>query len=454
MGISTNRNHHVVFLFVVFVVFLSTTKGKRTTTITTATTDTAASSCCFQFSIPLLTLNHPPRLDVTHLQTLRINSLDRIQNTHFFAIHNKAVLRRRRTCSNIPPLELRANVVKNSSEHPNIDMRQDQQVEQKVLAVDNHATTTTTTAAATTTDNSSSSSHEQLQVWQARMLILLAACLYGTNFTCVKILGENLPLQVGIAMRFSVAAMATLPWLFKTTTTTTGTLKNANVDSFTSFGEKAKDQSEEKSFKVWKDMRIPYEMAAGPVMGGAEVGFWNTLGFIGQAMGLQTSPASTSAFICSLAVVTVPLYDFLSGKKISSRSILGAILAVMGVALLEVGDGILEGGMSVVDGVDSGRDGFLMPSTGTLYSLIQPVAFGMGFWRLEYWTRKFTGPDDGLKLTAAHMMTIASLMVVSSVLMFHANGDIVYNVQEWMRNPTVLGAILWTGIVTTAIPSF
>jgi drug/metabolite transporter (DMT)-like permease len=249
---------------------------------------------------------------------------------------------------------------------------------------------------------------------------------------------------VGIAMRFSVAAMATLPWLLLSSSSSSSS-RTSDSDTNIILSDNGRPQSEES----WNEFKIPSEML-GPMVGGAEVGFWNTLGFLGQAMGLQTSLASTSAFICSLAVVTVPLYDFLAGKKIFSRSIIGAILAVMGVALLEVGDLLLEEGGGSVVGAGVQEDGF-MPSTGTLYSLIQPIAFGMGFWRLEYWTRKYPGAEGGLKLTAAHMMTIASLMVCC-VLIFHSND--VYHIQEWIRNPTVLGAILWTGIVTTAIPSF
>ena len=41
---------------------------------------------------------------------------------------------------------------------------------------------------------------------------------------------------------------------------------------------------------------------------GAEVGLWNSIGFYGKAMGLQTTPASKSSFICSLAVVVVLQY--------------------------------------------------------------------------------------------------------------------------------------------------
>ncbi|GMH81668.1 hypothetical protein TL16_g09003 [Triparma laevis f. inornata] len=52
-----------------------------------------------------------------------------------------------------------------------------------------------------------------------------------------------------------------------------------------------------------------------------------------------TSFTSKSAFICSLAVVIVPLLDFVfRGKKLNEKSLIGCVLAVVGVALLEVGD--------------------------------------------------------------------------------------------------------------------
>ena len=45
-------------------------------------------------------------------------------------------------------------------------------------------------------------------------------------------------------------------------------------------------------------------------------GIYNSIGYIGQALGLQTTPASTCAFLCSLTVVVVPLFNILAGKNI------------------------------------------------------------------------------------------------------------------------------------------
>jgi len=244
------------------------------------------------------------------------------------------------------------------------------------------------------------------------LLILFAACLYGTNYTCVKVIGESLPLQIGTALRFSVAAIATLPWLLKQN-------KSLEIDAaaYTQNGDNY-----------------------GVLLAGAEIGLLNAIGFYGQAMGLQTTPASTSAFICSLAVVIVPIIDFLAGKRILSREIIGALLAVVGVAFLEM-DGLRE---------DLAAGNSLL-SSGTLYSLIQPVAFGFGFWRLEHWTRKY--PEGGMQLTASMMLSIAALMI-GVVLLGDTEMPDFDQFGTWLSNPTILGATLWTGIVTTVLPTF
>ena len=77
-------------------------------------------------------------------------------------------------------------------------------------------------------------------------------------------------------------------------------------------------------------------------------------------------------FICSLAVVFVPILDTISGKSISLQKALGAIIAVAGVALLELGD---QSSLSL--------------SHGDMLSLVQPMVFGIGFWRMEQAMHKY-----------------------------------------------------------------
>ena len=42
-------------------------------------------------------------------------------------------------------------------------------------------------------------------VWKSRALIILAASLYGTNHSAIKIMEDNLPLEIGTALRFFLA---------------------------------------------------------------------------------------------------------------------------------------------------------------------------------------------------------------------------------------------------------
>jgi drug/metabolite transporter (DMT)-like permease len=244
-------------------------------------------------------------------------------------------------------------------------------------------------------------------LWQARILLLLSASLYGTNFTFVKILNENVPECVGTSLRFALASLATLPWLLR------------------------RNQNEDDSVAQYVEPTLPFE-GSNPIIGGFEVGMWNSIGYLAQAVGLETTPASTSAFLCSLAVVTVPILDYLAGRKLQVRQVIGACLAVIGVACLEL------------DGLDG-----LVLSKNDLLSLVQPVVFGMGFWRMEHYMRKF--PKHAKTLTAAQLSAIF-LSSLSSFFLTRG-GDIpdASQFMSWLANPIVLQSIAWTGLITTAL---
>jgi len=254
-------------------------------------------------------------------------------------------------------------------------------------------------------------------VWWARMLVLNSAALYGTNFTVVKILNDYIPTDVGALMRFTLAAGATIPWLFYPS-------KEKAV------GEVEQNDGVNIKTNIFIDSAI---------VAGLEVGFYNGLGYLAQAEGLETVDASKSAFICSLAVVIVPVLNFLSGKKIFSREILGATIAVIGVGFLELDGATLS----------SVNDAFNL-ETGDILSLAQPILFGLGFWRLETAMRRF--PQDTKKATAAQLL---ATFTISLCYLFSPFGDsnelpAVSQVFSWISDPTILGALLWTGLVTTS----
>eukprot|EP00540_Astrosyne_radiata_P023416 CAMPEP_0116847394 /NCGR_PEP_ID=MMETSP0418-20121206/14408_1 /TAXON_ID=1158023 /ORGANISM="Astrosyne radiata, Strain 13vi08-1A" /LENGTH=431 /DNA_ID=CAMNT_0004478831 /DNA_START=395 /DNA_END=1690 /DNA_ORIENTATION=+ len=240
------------------------------------------------------------------------------------------------------------------------------------------------------------------EVWIARLLLLSAAALYGTNFSMVKILDDTVPVGIGATLRFGLAAMAMLPWLLGPTP---GSKKESDQEA--------------------KDTRLPSAIL------GFEAGMWNSIAYLAQAIGLQTTDASKSAFICSLSVVVVPLLDWAIGKKLSRDQMWGAVLAVMGVAFLELGPGAAN----------------LSLGSGDLASMMQPVGFGIAFWRMERAMHLY--PNEASRATAAQLLAVflVSLIYGSTV---EPLPD-VNTIMSWLSNFSILGALFWTGIVTTAI---
>jgi drug/metabolite transporter (DMT)-like permease len=133
-----------------------------------------------------------------------------------------------------------------------------------------------------------------------------------------------------------------------------------------------------------------------------------------------------------MAVVIVPLLDyFLRGKKLLPREIIGVLMAVGGVAFLELGGG-----------------GIGTWSFGDLCSLIQPLAFGIGFWRMERGMRLY--PNEASRSTAAQIFAV--FMASSLYCGVTDTGSInLQQVISWVTDPIILGALVWTGVVTTAL---
>jgi drug/metabolite transporter (DMT)-like permease len=74
---------------------------------------------------------------------------------------------------------------------------------------------------------------------------------------------------------------------------------------------------------------------------GAELGFYSFLGFAFQAIGLQTTSPSRSAFLLYLNVKFVPLFAaLLYGRKISGRIWASALTALIGTYFLSTDGGL------------------------------------------------------------------------------------------------------------------
>lgn len=93
------------------------------------------------------------------------------------------------------------------------------------------------------------------EIWTARFYLLLTAVLYGTSYPIVKILDDNMPVPISLTLRFGMASIVTIPWLFE----------SPAIDWNSSFQAS---------------------------MRGIEIGLWDCAGFLAQAIALTTTAAN------------------------------------------------------------------------------------------------------------------------------------------------------------------
>lgn len=235
-----------------------------------------------------------------------------------------------------------------------------------------------------------------------RLLVLGVAAVWGTNFGTVKMVEDaGLGVSVAAMARFTLAAAALAPGFY------------AQV-----VREGVEDGSEFVSSTIG-------------------IGLWVSLGYAAQSLALLTTEANKSAFICSLCVVFVPLFErVLFGVRKGPEAWLSKCsapaLAVAGVAMLELG-------------------GVSAPATGDAWALLQAVGFAMGFIGnhrvLERW------PRLALSSAAMQLATVAVLSTVwAAVDASRAAGALVApDVMTAFMSPKVATALLYTGLVTTAL---
>jgi len=284
-----------------------------------------------------------------------------------------------------------------------------------------------TTAVATTSSESVSNGRQTPfilnDVWKARLLLLLSAALYGTNFSVVKQLDEIIPVGVSSTLRFGLASFAMLPLLV--------------APLSDEFQKNVKNTAGTKAttYAFMEPSRLSVGLA------GMEIGLWNSIGYISQAIGLRTTAASTSAFICSMAVVTVPVLDCIFGRPLLRRQIVGAALAAFGVWALEMGQD-----MSSFTSDD-------------LASLVQPIMFGLGFWRMEAAMEKF--PTEAARLASGQLFMVFVVSLSYLVCWSPAGDDLmlqdacnvlptVSDIVTWLSDPSIVAMLIWTGLITTA----
>ena len=156
---------------------------------------------------------------------------------------------------------------------------------QQPLGVDVHIELTTPHPTENSVSTTSTTTKEEgflSVIWRARLLLLGAAALYGTNFSVVKILGDTMPVGISASLRFGLAALATLPWLLQ-----------PPKDGSKLLLDFSKNEEQQPSKNMWERMQqVVSTSTVGAALAGFEVGMWNSVGYLAQAVGLETTDAS------------------------------------------------------------------------------------------------------------------------------------------------------------------
>jgi drug/metabolite transporter (DMT)-like permease len=157
-----------------------------------------------------------------------------------------------------------------------------------------------------------------------------------------------------------------------------------------------------------------------------------------------------SAFFNSLAVIVVPLLDSLfKRKKLGWAALSSIAMALGGVGLLELGPDLDSAALTNVLPSSGAFDLRSLGQVGDTLCLSQAIFFGIGYWRLESASTKH--PDESGPITAGQLLAIAGgsvaywLASTGSELPSHAQWV------QWLGDPFVLGAVAWTGLVSTAL---
>mmetsp|Transcript_12999 Transcript_12999/g.30778 ORF Transcript_12999/g.30778 Transcript_12999/m.30778 type:complete len:434 (-) Transcript_12999:121-1422(-) len=252
----------------------------------------------------------------------------------------------------------------------------------------------------------------KLGLWGSRILLLIVAAMYSTNFASVKYLEtlcvhppcEHDPSETSFA-RFLLSAIVCMPILYSN--------------------------------------RQHWEL----ILAGVEIGFWYTVNYVTQAEALELIPAGKCAFISALEVVSVPiLARVFMGRKMERISIISAFIALFGVAILEnlLPLGSLTPPPPVLTG-DAAKT-FMGIGIGDILALGQPLGFGYAVMRVEHYMEKFQDtPNRVLTLTAAQCITVCFLTFIW--ILVDCDGKVPD--MSYMLETHYLIALCWTGIVTT-----
>ena len=271
--------------------------------------------------------------------------------------------------------------------------------------------------------------------WRGVVVILCA--LWASNFACAKVVLDvpGVDASLYAVARFSLAAVSLLP----------GTIIAVRKGD------------------------ISWETTKGALVCGS----WVAFGYLGQLIGLITTTPSRACVICSLNCIFVAVLAELVrvnetkergySTDFDLRKLIPALIAVTGVAIIEL------------KGAAGG------PVIGDLIAFTQPIGFGMAYLQLEELVKK--QPSAGLPISFIKLAIVAVAACIFFESTPHAakvSADLTSSVETLdaglvvegakqslsgitglrfqipdftpiLSSPLALGAIFYTGIVTTSL---
>jgi drug/metabolite transporter (DMT)-like permease len=222
--------------------------------------------------------------------------------------------------------------------------------------------------------------------------VMLGVCIvWSTNFAVVKSILDSMPHgkldpPIYATLRFSLASLALLP----------------------------------RAIKYYKFENIDL------IKNGCFLGLFNFMGYYGQSVGLQTSTANKSAFICSMVVVWVAFVTSFKDKTFKPQTWLSVLFATVGAGIIEL-------------------NGVQLPVLGDLWLFLQPIGFGTGYILIENLMKKY--PNDAAAITSLRLLTVTFMSFLWSLSIGHTMQDFV----DVLSYPQAIVGLCYTGFFTTAM---
>ena len=247
--------------------------------------------------------------------------------------------------------------------------------------------------------------------WGPRILLLVLAAVYATNFPLGALMNDHLPSSAATASRMFVAGLALAPFIPQ----------------------------------LKPELRLPAVLC----------GFFTATGYVTQSLALADVDPARVSFLGSATVLWCPLLEGWiekkpMGLKEAPQTWLAALLCMAGIGILELSSSAAAGSSSMS----------LDMSWGDALALLQAVGFGTGV----FWTSRMLREDSSqaLPVTATLIATTAALSMVWCVadgwMNSAVNPDWFQLTLPGMAMETsmrpVLGAVLWTGLISTSLNFF